>query len=80
MHIISVYKVNARKCNGCYELQIDNGPWKKCSIEIHSNSKINNRLNLKCNLNGMISSYSAVISPNQIDVFNEVNNFDIFSI
>lgn len=33
----------------------------------------NQRFSLKCNLNGVVSTFSAVITANQIDIFNEVN-------
>lgn len=54
-----------------YEISIDDSEWMPCSIRMIDDLN-SNRYTLKLNLNGIQSTYSAVISSGTIDVFNEV--------
>lgn len=71
--IVSVHSVQLKQTrSGDYELRVDNGEWKSCSVQMQPDER-NQRFSLKCNLNGVVSTFSAVITANQIDIFNEVS-------
>lgn len=61
-------------------MRVGNGEWKDLNVSTIKTDS--HRFSLKCNLNGVLSTFSAVITPNQIDIFNEViaNIFQHFKI
>lgn len=44
-------------------------PWKVVHATVESHAE---RFTLKCNIDGIFSTFSAVISPEQVAIFNEV--------
>lgn len=57
------------------EMKINDSDWQSFDIYPVAEPE-NNRFTLKLNLNGVQSTFSAVISSESIDVFNEVNLID----
>lgn len=68
----TVFKIQLKREKGDFEIKIDDGQWKSCSIQNHIDA-VNQRFTLKCNLNGVVTTFSAVITTNHIDVFNDVS-------
>lgn len=65
MHTASIKQHNGHK-----QVRIGDGEWKTLQVTpIQTDSQ---RFSLKCNVNGVISTFSAVINADQIDIFNEV--------
>lgn len=52
------------------EIRVNDGDWKvvKATIEAHPE-----RFTLKCNIDGVFGNFSAVISPENVAIFNEVS-------
>lgn len=62
------FNVRVKYVDGAFEVKINDGEWLKTKGEIVES---NNRFSLKCSVNGHISNYSAVISPESITLFND---------
>lgn len=62
------YVVSVRNLGDSFEVRIDNGNWKvvKPSLVDHPQ-----RFSIKTNIDGVFSTFSAVISPEQVAVFTE---------
>lgn len=63
------YVVSLKNLGDSFEVKIDNGPWKvvKSSLLDHPQ-----RFSIKTNIDGIFTTFSAVISPEQVAIFNEV--------
>lgn len=71
--LILVHTIQVKQSkSGDYELRVDDGEWKKCSVQLQPDES-HQRFSMKCNLDGVVSTFSAVITSNQIDVFNNVS-------
>lgn len=68
------YNIQVKYVGKNYEVKINDSEWYPCSIETVADSN-KNRFSLKLNVNGVRSTYSAVITPNAVDIFNEVSLF-----
>lgn len=67
------YDIQLKRSNANYQIKIDDSDWKSC--EIYSTDDPNpNRFTMKLNLDGVQSTFSAVVSSENIDIFNEVNS------
>lgn len=65
------YTAQVKYVESDYEIKIDDSHWVPCTIRTIKDSN-SNRFTLKLNLNGIQSTYSAVIASGRIDIFNEV--------
>lgn len=79
---ILAHTVTLKQQNGSKQVRVDNGQWINLKVSLVNSDS--SRFTLKCSLDGVVSTFSAVITPDQIDIFNEVK-FDfqietIFSI
>lgn len=66
------YKTLIKYVGKDYELKINDGEWIPFSVKTVEDPNPN-RFTLKLNLNGVESTFSAVIRENIIDIFNEVS-------
>lgn len=65
------YNIELRYIDMEYEIKIDDSEWKTLTVKTVNDSHPN-RFTLRINLDGVESTFSAVIIENNIDVFNEV--------
>lgn len=65
------YKVQLKQVGSKYELKINDSDWKTCSVQAVNDGN-DNRFTLKLNLDGVQSTFCAVIAQKTVDVFNEV--------
>lgn len=72
------HTIALKQQNGSEEVRINNGEWKKLNVSTIASDA--SRFSLKCSLDGVISTFSAVITPDQIDIFNEVMPFFLLSV
>lgn len=67
-----VHKIQLKQLGTNYQIKIDNSEWR--SFEVYPvEEQQSNRFTSKLNLDGVQSTFSAVISSELIDIFNEVN-------
>lgn len=67
-----IYDIQLKQLKTNYQIKIDDSDWKSC--EIYEIDDLNpNRFTMKLNLDGVQSTFSAVVSSKNIDVFDEVN-------
>lgn len=72
------YNIKIKYVGENYEIKINNNDWKPFSVS--KCVEYSNRFTLHLNLNGIESTFSAVIVDNYIDIFNEVRlNMILFS-
>lgn len=71
--------VQLKQIGSSYEIKVNDAEWKKCSVRMVKDA-IENRYTLKLNLDGIQSTFSAVIASNTIDIFNEVKQYLYFPI
>lgn len=68
--MISAHTVTLKQQKGNKKVRVDNGEWK--DLKVFAVNSDSSRFTLKCSLDGVVSTFSAVITPDQIDIFNEV--------
>lgn len=66
------YNIQLRYINLDYEIKINDSEWKTLKIKTVEDPN-SNRFTLRINLSDIESSFSAVITENFIDIFNEVS-------
>lgn len=66
------HELSVKQVDGALQVRVDCGSWKQVEAkrELH-----NGRFTIKCSIDGQLSSFSAVISPEEVSIFNEVRFF-----
>ncbi|KAJ6599630.1 Methylcrotonoyl-CoA carboxylase subunit alpha, mitochondrial, partial [Pseudolycoriella hygida] len=62
------YTVSVKNLGDSFEVQINDGKWKVVNPSLLDHPQ---RFSIKTNIDGIFSTFSAVISPEQVAVFNE---------
>lgn len=68
-HPFSEYVVSVKNLGDSFEVKIDNGNWKVVKPSLLDHPQ---RFSIKTNIDGVFTTFSAVISPEQVAIFNEV--------
>lgn len=63
-----IHNVQIKQSNNNFSIRIDNGNWKNVQI---NNINEPERFTLRSNIDGILSNFSAVISPDSIEIFNK---------
>lgn len=69
------HTVTLKQQNGSKQVRVDNGEWK--DLKVSTVSSDTSRFILKCNLDGVISTFSAVVTPDNVDIFNENGKIEL---
>lgn len=72
---IPEYVLSVRNLGDSFEVKIDNGKWKVVKSSLLNHPQ---RFSIKTSIDGIFTTFSAVISPEQVAIFNEVEklNYD----
>ena len=65
-----VHKVSIKQIEDAFQVKVDEGEWKNVTA---TTSKFDGRFTLRINIDGALTEFSAVISPENVAVFGEVN-------
>jgi 3-methylcrotonyl-CoA carboxylase alpha subunit len=73
--IIAVHKATVKIVDGHYLIKIENGEFKNVKVTpLHTQQ---NRFSLRTNIDGKFSNISAVISPENVTIFNENGKIEL---
>lgn len=61
-----------KQVDGALQVRIDDGCWSQVEAKRESRD---GRFTVRCSIDGQLSSFSAVISPEEVSIFNEVIGF-----
>lgn len=64
------HTVTLKQQNGNKQVRVDNGEWRDLKVATVNTDA--SRFTLKCSLDGVISTFSAVVTSDHVDIFNEV--------
>lgn len=64
--------MEVQNVDGAFKVKVDGGEWISVNASVQPHPE---RFSLKCDINGVYENYSAVISPENVTLFNEVSPF-----
>lgn len=68
--------MGVKNVDGAFNVQVDGGKWTQVNATAQPHP---DRFSLRCNIDGTCANFSAVISPEQVAIFNEVHIYQLYT-
>lgn len=67
--MFSEHELSVKQVDAGLQVRVDSGCWRHVEAKRESH---NGRFTIKCSIDGQLSTFSAVISPEEVSIFNAV--------